>query len=239
MARSGCGRSTTWTTEAALRRPAGGRPQRGQYAGRHDPFVYFHSIIDSPACARNVVDLGMLPETSPRGEHARLLVHRPDLCADGHDWPAPTATSPGGYAGINAFLQEWVPRIKASPAYQDRGMILVTFDECETAEACCGETSGPNTDNNGAGRPATAAAGSARSCSRPASRPARCRSPPTTTTRTCAGSRTTSASRDLANASAGGVRSAPTSSAGRTAPVGEPALAHRAEAPHGRASPPD
>src|ERR1039457_5251404 len=32
-----------------------------QYATRHNPFVYFHSIIDTPACATNVVDLSVLP----------------------------------------------------------------------------------------------------------------------------------------------------------------------------------
>jgi hypothetical protein len=43
-----------------------------------------------------------------------------------------------------------VPRIEASPAYQDQGMILVTFDESESAAvSCCGETTGPNTINNG------------------------------------------------------------------------------------------
>jgi hypothetical protein len=31
-----------------------------QYATRHDPFVYFHSIIDSPACAQRVVNLRAL-----------------------------------------------------------------------------------------------------------------------------------------------------------------------------------
>ena len=125
-----------------------------QYAARHDPFVYFHSIIDTPACDRNVVDLRLLPEdlgTAERTPAYSFIV--PDSCADGHDWQCADGTSPGGYSGINAFLQEWVPRIKASPAYQDHGMILVIFDEGDTAEACCGETSGPNTDNNGAGIP--------------------------------------------------------------------------------------
>src|SRR4029077_9972670 len=32
-----------------------------QYAARHDPFVYFHSIIDSPRCAQRVVPLERLP----------------------------------------------------------------------------------------------------------------------------------------------------------------------------------
>jgi hypothetical protein len=125
-----------------------------QYAGRHNPFVYFHSIIDSPSCERNVVDLRLLPEDLAAEERTpaySFIV--PDLCADGHDWQCADGTSPGGYQGINAFLQEWVPRIEASAAYQDRGMIVVVFDEGDTAEACCGETSGPNTDNNGAGQP--------------------------------------------------------------------------------------
>jgi phosphatidylinositol-3-phosphatase len=122
-----------------------------QYAARHDPFVYFHSIIDTPACGKNVVDLetlkGDLHEESTTPDYSFIA---PDLCADGHDPTCADGTSPGGFEGIDAFLREWVPRIEASAAYQDRGMILVTFDESESgAEACCGEASGPNTPNNG------------------------------------------------------------------------------------------
>ena len=123
-----------------------------QYAARHDPFVYFHALIDSPTCGENVVDLTRLPQdlqslsTSP--EYAFIT---PDLCYDGHDATCADETSPGGFAGVNAFLEEWVPRIKASPAYQDHGALLVTFDESENgAESCCDEHSGPNTPNNGA-----------------------------------------------------------------------------------------
>jgi phosphatidylinositol-3-phosphatase len=122
-----------------------------QYASRHDPFVYFHSLIDYETCARNVVDLTQLPQdlkslkTSP--EYAFIT---PDLCYDGHDATCADGHSPAGFAGINAFLEEWVPRIKASPAYRDHGAIMVTFDESETgAESCCSEPIGPNTFNNG------------------------------------------------------------------------------------------
>ena len=56
-------------------------------------------------------------------------------------------------AGIEAFLEEWVPRIKGSPAYQDRGALLVAFDESETGgQSCCNEASGPNTAVNGSSR---------------------------------------------------------------------------------------
>jgi hypothetical protein len=131
--------------------PAGSAKPWDQYATRHDPFVYFHSIIDSPSCARDVVDLSARPGdlVSERITPAYSFI-TPDLCADGHDWTCADGTSPGGYEGIDAFLREWVPRIEASPAFQDRGLILVVFDEGSTAESCCGETTGPNTENNGA-----------------------------------------------------------------------------------------
>jgi hypothetical protein len=145
---------------ATCRHPAIGAPDNAfvatatdQYATRHDPFVYFHSIIDHPTCQRNVVDLAHLTRDLRRESATPAYSFiTPDLCADGHDAACPDPSQPGGFAGIEAFLREWVPRIRASPAYRDRGAILITFDESETgAESCCGEKSGPNTTNNGDG----------------------------------------------------------------------------------------
>ena len=124
-----------------------------QYATRHDPFVYFHSIIDTPACQSNVVDLSKLPgDLSSLAKTPEYSFITPDLCADGHDATCADGVSPGGFAGVDAFLRQWVPAIQASPAYQDQGAILVTFDESESgADSCCGEVNGPNTPNNGGG----------------------------------------------------------------------------------------
>jgi hypothetical protein len=55
----------------------------------------------------------------------------------------------------NTFLQSLVPQITSSPAYKDRGLLIVTFDEAEgappngDASACCNEQPGPNTPNPG------------------------------------------------------------------------------------------
>jgi len=79
----------------------------------------------------------------------------PNLCHDGHDAPCVDG-QPGGLESINSFLREWVPRILRSPGYQDRGLLLITFDEAEAqgsdgdASACCNEQPGPNTPNPGA-----------------------------------------------------------------------------------------
>jgi hypothetical protein len=144
----------------ACRHPAIGSPDNAfvatagnRYATRHNPFVYFHSIIDHPTCRENDVDLARLSKDLRKESTTPAYSFiTPDLCADGHDAVCPESSLPGGFAGIEAFLREWVPRIKASPAYRDRGAILITFDESETgAASCCGERSGPNTPNNGDG----------------------------------------------------------------------------------------
>ena len=142
----------------SCRHPALGAPDNtqmasatNQYAARHVPFVYFHSIIDFETCQRNVVDLEHLTQDLQSAESTpQYSFITPDLCADGHDATCADGTSPGGFAGIDAFLREWVPRIKASPAYRDHGAILLTFDESESgAESCCNEENGPNSPNNG------------------------------------------------------------------------------------------
>jgi hypothetical protein len=118
-----------------------------QYATRHNPFVYFHSIIDDQArCDAHVVDLAELPaDLAASATTPTFSFITPDLCSDGHDAKCADGGA-GGYAGIDGFLSSWVPRILDSPAYGDGGMVIVTFDESEDgAEACCAEPTGPNT----------------------------------------------------------------------------------------------
>jgi hypothetical protein len=118
-----------------------------QYAARHNPFVYFHSIIDFPTCQANDVDLSRLaPDLQSESTTPDYAFITPDLCNDGHDTPCADG-GPGGMTQANGFLASLIPEIMASPAYRDRGLIIVTFDEAETDDtsACCGEQSGPNT----------------------------------------------------------------------------------------------
>jgi len=119
-----------------------------QYAARHNPFVYFHSIIDSASCAADDVALTRLAGdlTSTRTT-ANLTYITPNLCHDGHDTPCVDG-EPGGLVSADRFLATWVPKIQASAAYRRDGLLIVTFDESDSpqsdASACCGETAGPN-----------------------------------------------------------------------------------------------
>jgi hypothetical protein len=117
------------------------------YAAKHDPFVYFHAVVDSPSCQDNVVPLTMLDadlQSDQQTPNYAFIV--PNLCHDGHDRPCKNG-DPGGLVSADAFLSDLVPRIMSSPAYVDGGLLIVTFDEALTidANACCGEPPGPNT----------------------------------------------------------------------------------------------
>lgn len=115
-----------------------------QYATRHDPFMYFHSIIDdSTYCAAHVVDLTRLGADLQQVSTTPALSYiTPDLCDDGHDAPCVDGR-PGGLASADAWLKQQVPMILASPAYQQDGVLIITFDESDGPQAdatsCCGE----------------------------------------------------------------------------------------------------
>jgi hypothetical protein len=120
-----------------------------QYAARHDPFVYFHSIIDSPACAQHVVDLSALTTDLRSASSTPSLSYiTPNLCHDGHDAPCVDG-APGGLVSADAWLKQWIPRITSSPAFGKDGVLVITFDESDSPQsdssACCGEGPGPNT----------------------------------------------------------------------------------------------
>lgn len=120
-----------------------------QYATKHNPFVYFHSIIDARGrCAASVVSLKALRqdlESAERTANFSFIV--PNLCNDGHDKPCIDGR-PGGLHEIDLFLKEWVPLITASPAFRADGLLVITFDESDSSSeqgstACCGERALP------------------------------------------------------------------------------------------------
>jgi hypothetical protein len=116
-----------------------------QYAARHNPFVYFHTIIDDQKrCDAHVVNLTLLAQDLKSvASTPNYVFITPNLCNDGHDAPCVDGRR-GGLHAIDAFLKQWVPLITQSPAFRADGLLVVTFDEsdhggAEGAAACCGE----------------------------------------------------------------------------------------------------
>jgi hypothetical protein len=153
-----CGHPALNSTDETQKAEAG-----DGYASRHDPFVYFHSVIDERTyCDKHVVALGSptgaMPPAALRGETGlasdlgalaktpRFSFITPNLCNDGHDYPCTNqASGTSALADIDSFLETWVPKITASQAYRENGLLEIVFDEASNSEteACCGEMPGP------------------------------------------------------------------------------------------------
>jgi phosphatidylinositol-3-phosphatase len=126
-----------------------------QYATKHNPFMYFHSVIDSTSCRKLVVPLpGLEADLATASTTPSYSFISPSLCHDGHDRPCRNG-EPGGLVSANTFLARWVPLITGSPAFRDGGLLIITFDEAASADAsaCCNEPTGPNTTMPGAHGP--------------------------------------------------------------------------------------
>jgi phosphatidylinositol-3-phosphatase len=133
----------------------GARPG-DQYVTRHNPFVYFHSIINNQArCADHVLPLTELDiDLSKVATTPTFVFISPNVCDDGHD--GPSELCPDGYLkSADVFLRKWVPKILTSPSYRQGGMLIITFDEAETADgtSCCDEPPGPNVKQPGLSGP--------------------------------------------------------------------------------------
>lgn len=157
-----------------------------QYVPKHNPFVWFHSMIDNPECGQRVVSTDALAQDlQQESTTPQFSWITPDNCSDAHDatckgdnLSGDPNNHQGGLYAADLFLQRVIPMIMASPAFQDNGLIDVTFDEAfppykqyenstadyagnadpklnvptDTAQSiisCCNELPGPNTANPG------------------------------------------------------------------------------------------
>ncbi|WP_308466282.1 alkaline phosphatase family protein [Rathayibacter soli] len=114
------------------------------YTARHNPFLYFTSVVDTAACAQNVGPLPRLTgDLASAATTANFSFIVPSLCNDGHD--ATCVGQPAGPEAEDAWLATWVPRITASPAFRADGALIIVNDEADgDSSACCREPSGPN-----------------------------------------------------------------------------------------------
>jgi hypothetical protein len=137
-----------------------------QYAARHNPFVYFHAVVDDAAgCSAHIVNFSALAaDLKAEATTPNYAFITPNLCHDGHD-PGRGAKScidgePGGLVSADKFLKAQIPGILAAPAFKHDGLLIITFDESDIdidtkssaakpsftgdASSCCGQPPSPN-----------------------------------------------------------------------------------------------
>ena len=100
------------------------------YRQKHNPFIYYDSIRNNPARCARIVPFSEFASDLQANTLPDFVWITPNMCNDGHDCPVSSA---------NAWLEQWIPQILASPAWKDNGALFLTFDEGEKADdgGCC------------------------------------------------------------------------------------------------------
>jgi acid phosphatase len=114
--------------------------ESGNYAKKHDPFMYFDAIRNNRARCSRVVPYKRLDADLRGNKLPDFAFITPDLCNDTHDCPVGTG---------DRFLARTVPALLRELG--PRGLLFVTWDEGTDGRGCCGDAAG--------GRIATVVAG--------------------------------------------------------------------------------
>jgi phosphatidylinositol-3-phosphatase len=110
----------TWKTYAeGLPAPGFVGASAGRYAKKHDPFLYFRRVLQSPARRDRVVPFTRLHRDAARRRLPDFALVVPDLCNDMHDCPVATG---------DAWLRQEIVPLLRSPALAG-GVVFVVFDE--------------------------------------------------------------------------------------------------------------
>jgi phosphatidylinositol-3-phosphatase len=145
-------RGLTWKGyNSGIPGPCSMAHDKGHYARKHNPWVFFRSVRESNQCQQDVVGLDQLSTDLMSADTTPNLSYIvPDQCEDAHDnCTGPLPSNPiidDQYAlkQADAFLGVWVPRILNSAAFKQDGLLVINFDESVgDATACCGEQPGP------------------------------------------------------------------------------------------------
>jgi phosphatidylinositol-3-phosphatase len=106
----------------------------GNYAKRHNPFLYFDNIRhDLNRCRSSIVPLDELTTDLEQNNLPNFSLITPNVCNDGHDCPENS---------VDLWLSTWIPKLQQYPDMQRNGMIAVIYDEGDSNQGCCEMTNG-------------------------------------------------------------------------------------------------
>jgi len=110
-----------------------GDSRDGLYAQKHNPFIYFDDVRNDPARCARIVPLDQLSADLATGDLPSLIWIGPNLRSSTHD---------GTIAEGDRWLANHLPPLLQSPAFEQDGLLLVTYDEGDSDAACCGARQG-------------------------------------------------------------------------------------------------
>jgi hypothetical protein len=103
----------------------------GQYAKKHDPFIYYNAVRGNPRLCGRIVPLTQLASDERSSRLPAFIWITPNLCHDMHDCAAATG---------DRFLSSLVPPLLR--ALGPNGLLFLTWDEGSSNAGCCHLASG-------------------------------------------------------------------------------------------------
>ncbi len=99
----------------------------GEYAKRHNPFIYYDDIASNRSLCSHLVGFGALQKALNAGHLPTFTWITPNVCNDTHDC---------GVGSGDTFLASIVPSLLR--AIGPKGFIVLTWDEGSSNAGCCG-----------------------------------------------------------------------------------------------------
>jgi hypothetical protein len=104
----------------------------GNYATKHDPFVYFDNIQNGPnmLCANTNVTYSQFAADLAAGSYKYMWI-TPNLFDDGHGGPLGVVAPPASLKASDDWCKTEIQKIVDSPLFKAGGVIFLTWDEAE------------------------------------------------------------------------------------------------------------
>jgi phospholipase C len=122
----------TWKTyQEDMPSPCFAGAESGNYAMKHNPFIYFMPIrLDAKRCNQSIVPLTQLSADLTGGALPNFAFITPNLCNDAHDCTVDVAD-----AWLQNFMNQIMPPLDQSGKPY---LIVLTWDEGQGNHSCCG-----------------------------------------------------------------------------------------------------
>jgi hypothetical protein len=99
----------------------------GDYATKHDPFLYFTDMQAQALCAKRNVDYSQFAADLATNTYQYMWI-TPNLTSDGHN---PSTDPVAALKTCDTWMSNEVPKILASDGFKNGGVLFITWDEAE------------------------------------------------------------------------------------------------------------
>jgi phosphatidylinositol-3-phosphatase len=116
---------------------AEGLPQAGytgeywgkDYLRRHDPASFLSDVVNNPVEAKNIVPFSQFSADLRNNSFPQFAFIAPNGIDDGHQCDYKPCPNSVRLRNTDAWLKKQLPPLLSSPAFQDGGLLIITWDE--------------------------------------------------------------------------------------------------------------